>query len=129
MFKENNGLIDKSISIKTDLTDKNTEKYKKIINDLLTYSEKFFKICFSSMINLNESYKYIKSKYLQKEINNIQNIKKEEAKKNLINKEQKIAQKINQNQKKKNQYQPQLKTFQKRNLKLQTIVSKFYLIQ
>ena len=86
LFKENNGLIDKSISIKTDLTDKNTEKYKKIINDLLTYSEKFFKICFSSMINLNESYKYIKSKYLQKEINNIQNIKKEEAKKNLINK-------------------------------------------
>ena len=86
LFKEANGLIDKSISLKTDLTDKNSEKYKNIINNLLKHLETFSIIFFKSMINLNESYKYIESKYLKKEIINIQRIKKEEAKKNLINK-------------------------------------------
>ena len=86
-YKDINGiLIDKSNSIKTDISDKNNQKYKKIIFNLLKYFDSFSKIFFKSMLNLSESYKYIESKYLKKDIINIQRIKKEEAKKNLINK-------------------------------------------
>ena len=85
--KDSSGLIlDKSNSMQTNITDKNIEKYNNAINSLLKYLEKFSKTFFKSMINLNESYKYIESKYLEKEIINIQRIKKEEAKKNYINK-------------------------------------------
>ena len=38
------------------------------------------------MININDSYKYVESKYLKKEIINIQRIKKEEVKNTLRNK-------------------------------------------
>ena len=86
-FNDLNGiLIDKSNSIKTNISDKNNQKYKKIIFNLLKYLDSFSKIFFKSMLNLSESYKYIESKYLKKDIINIQRIKKEEAKKNLINK-------------------------------------------
>jgi hypothetical protein len=86
-FNDLNGiLIDKSNSIKTDLVDKNSQKYKEIIFNLLKYLDSFSKIFFKSMVNLSESYKYIESKYLKKDIMNIQRIKKEEAKKNLLTK-------------------------------------------
>ena len=86
-YKDLNGTtIDKSNSLKTDFSERNVEKYKTTINNLLKYFETFSKIFFKSFINLNESYKYIESKYLKKYIINIQRIKKEEAKKNLINK-------------------------------------------
>ena len=78
-------IVEKSNSFQTDTTDKTNEKYKSFISHLLKYFEKLSKIFFNSMINLNESYKYIESKYLQKDITNIERIKKEEAKKNLIN--------------------------------------------
>ena len=86
-FNDLNGiLIDKSTSIKTNISDKNNQKYKIIIFNLLKYLDSFSKIFFNSMLNLSESYKYIESKYLKNDIMNIQRIKKEEAKKNLINK-------------------------------------------
>ena len=86
-YKDLNGTtIDKSNSLKTDFSERNVEKYKATINNLLKYFETFSKIFFKSFINLNESYKYIESKYLKKDIISIQRIKKEEAKKNLINK-------------------------------------------
>ena len=85
--KDLNGTtIDKSNSLKTDFSEKNDEKYKTIIINLLKHFETFSKIFFKSFINLNESYKYIESKYLKKDIISIQRIKKEEAKKSLINK-------------------------------------------
>ena len=77
-------IVEKSNSFQTDTTDKTNEKYKSFISHLLKYFEKLSKIFFNSMINLNESYKYIESKYLQKDITNIERIKKEEAKKNYI---------------------------------------------
>ena len=86
-FKELSGiLIDKTNSLKTDISDKNIEKYNNIINNILKYIEIFSKSFYESMLNLKDSYKYIESKYLKKEIINIQRIKKEEAKKNYINK-------------------------------------------
>ena len=95
--KDLNGTtIDKSNSIKTDISEKNAEKFKTIIINLLKYFEAFSKIFFKSFINLNESYKYIESKYLKKHIISIQRIKKEEAKKNLINK-LKAEKKANEN--------------------------------
>ena len=86
-LKDLNGiLIDKSNSIKTDITDKNTEKYTSIIFNLFKHLETFTKIFLKSMINLNESYKYIESKYLKNDLINMKRIKKEEHKKALINK-------------------------------------------
>ena len=118
-FKESNGLlVDKSNSIKIEIQEKNTEKYKNIMYGLLNNLKIFSQIFCKSLININDSYKYIESKYLKKEIINIQRIKKEEAKKNLINRikaQRKEKKNPNQNKKKKTQYQPQLKTFPKRN--------------
>ena len=86
-FKESNGLlVDKSNSIKIEVQEKNTEKYKPIVYSLLNHFKNFSVIFFKSMININDSYKYVESKYLKKEIINIQRIKKEEVKNTLINK-------------------------------------------
>ena len=62
------------------------EKYLKYINKLLKYFEATSKIFYKSIMNLNESYKWIELKYLKKTIISQQNIRKKESKKEILNK-------------------------------------------
>ena len=119
-FKESNGLlVDKSNSIKIEIQEKNTEKYKNIMYGLLNNLKIFSQIFCKSLININDSYKYIESKYLKKEIINIQRIKKEEAKKNLINriKAQRKEKNSKSKQKKENSVSTAVKNIPKTKLK------------
>ena len=89
-FKELNGLLLKHTCSANNNSvfsvDEKDEKYLKYMDKLLKFFESTSKIFFKSLINLNESYKWIELRYLKKTIINQQNMKREESKKN-INKE------------------------------------------
>ena len=63
--------------------DDKDEKYVKYMDKLLKYFESISKIFFKSIINLNESYKWIELRYLKKTLLNQQKMKKMESKRNI----------------------------------------------
>ena len=125
-LKDSNGNILKeniSQKISSILTDGKDEKCIQYIDKLLKCLESTSKIFFKSLINLNESYKWIESRYLKKTILNIQKIKKEENKKNIINK--------NKNEENKNKDNNKLKSIALKNIpknKLKTTDESFKIL-
>ena len=88
-IKELNGFLLKHIvSVKNNSFfsgEEKEEKYFKYMNKLLKFIESSSKIFFKSIINLNESYKWVELRYLKKTIISQQNTKKKEIKKDIIN--------------------------------------------
>jgi len=75
------------------------EKYNNLFDKLLNCIQLTSKIFLKSIINLNESYKWIEMKYLKKTIINIRRTKRKENRQNLLNKVKSIYKSKNQNNK------------------------------
>ena len=83
-LKEFNGFMKLRNSGNNNSIFSNDEKYIKYMDKLLKYFESTSKILFKSILNLNESYKWIELRYLKKTIINQQNMKRIENKKSLV---------------------------------------------
>ena len=67
--------------------EKEEKKYLKYVDKILKYFESSSRIFYKSIINLNESYKWVELRYLKKTIISQKNMKKKESKNDLLNKE------------------------------------------
>ena len=74
------------------------DKYLKYIEKFLKYFESSSKIFYKSVINLNESYKWIELRYLKKAIISQRNMKKKENKKDILDRNKIINNNNNENQ-------------------------------
>ena len=101
-FKENNGfLLKHTCSAKNNSVfsgDEKEDKFFKYLDKLIKYFESSSKIFSKTIINLNESYKWIELRYLRKTIISQKNIKKIESKKEQLTKDKDL--KVNKNNEK-----------------------------
>ena len=101
-FKENIGILLKhTCSARNNSVfsgDEKEDKLFKYLDKLIKYFESSSKIFSKSIINLNESYKWIELRYLRKTIISQRNIKKIESKKEQLTKDKDL--KVNKNNEK-----------------------------